>query len=181
MSDNLYNRFIDAFKDENDKTKDKERKPIISDEKLENTFKTIQKSIKNGIKILKTTDDQKEEQKSSRFQRWIVHYIKAPFQKWEKKTNDQQINSNTKDDEEEKNYELNSSSDIDDDEDEDDDSSESGDDDDDDDDDEQEEHSTVTEKFKQRLETFKEFGKTIKNKVCLINKLFDYLKKIFIR
>jgi hypothetical protein len=122
MSRNLYNRFINAFKDENEITSNEKRPPLISDEKLEDTFKTI----KNGINNIKSTNS--EEQKSSRFQRWIIHYLKAPFQKWETKTNDEQINPNIKEDEEES-IDLSSSSESDeDDEDEDDDFSETDDD-----------------------------------------------------
>ena len=84
MSGNLYNRFIDAFKDENDTYVNEKRPPLVSDEKLEDTFKTIQKSIQSGIKKVKPSAKPQEE-KSSRFQRWIVHYLKAPFQKWEGK------------------------------------------------------------------------------------------------
>jgi hypothetical protein len=140
MSGNLYHRFIDAFKDENEASTKEKRSPLVSDEKLEDTFKTIQKTIKNKIDKLKATDKHDEEKKSSRFQRWIVHYLKAPFQKWEKKTDVQMKTNieqkNLEDDheeqEEEEDIKLNSSSDTD----EDDDSSES-------DEDEEEEDSAT--------------------------------------
>jgi hypothetical protein len=148
MSKNLYNRFIDAFKDENEIITNEKRSPLVSDEKLEDTFKTL----KNTIKNLKSTNDEKEK-KSSRFQRWIMYYLKAPFKKWEKKIDDkQQVNSN---------IELKSSSHIDAD---DDDLSES----DDEDEHNQEEYSTITEKIKQRLEIVKDFGEDIKSKVCVL-------------
>jgi hypothetical protein len=154
MSGNLYNRFIDAFKDENETQTNEKRSPLVSDEKLEDTFKILKKSITKEMKDLKSTNDQNEEKKSSRFQRWIVHYLKAPFRKWEKKT-DEQINSNIEqndrenESDEEKEEKINSSLDTDDD------SSES---DDDDDDDDELEEQTV--------------GENIKNKVCLIIKIF---------
>lgn len=151
MSGNLYNRFIDAFKDENETIPgtNEKRPPLKSDEKLEDTFKTLQNTIKN----INPTKNEEEEKKSSRFQRWIMHYLKAPFQKWEKKTNDEQINLNIEDknkEKEEENIELDSSSDTDEDED------EAG----------REEHFSITEKLKERLETFKNLGKNLKDKVC---------------
>jgi len=152
MSENLYNRFINAFKDENEIITNEKRSPLVSDEKLENTFKTL----KNTIKNLKSTNDEKEK-KSSRFQRWIMYYLKAPFKKWEKKIDDnQQVNSNV---EEQKNIGLKSSSHIDTD---DDDLSES---------DDEDEHSTITEKIKQRLEIVKDFGEDIKSKVGFMSKI----------
>ena len=177
MSGNLYNRFIDAFRDENETQKNEKRGPLVSDEKLEDTFKTLKKSITKGIKDLKPTNEQQEDRKSSRFQRWIVHYLKAPFQKWEKKI-DQSINSNIEqkplenESDEEKEETINSSSDTDDDDDDDvdDDSSES------DDDDEPEEQTT--------LDKVKNLGQNIKDKVCLIviilQKLARFLLDIFV-
>ena len=153
MSGSLYNRFVDAFKDENETAVNDKRSPLISDEKLEDTLKTLQKSIQKGIHQLKPTSDQEEDRKSSRFQRWIVHYLSAPFRKWEKKT-DEQINQkieqkkileNESEEEEEENTELNSSSDTEEDE-------------------EEEDQSTITEKIKQRFET-------VQNKVCSIMKI----------
>jgi hypothetical protein len=145
-SENLYNRFIDAFTDENE----------------------------THINNLKSTDKQ-----SSRFQRWIVHYLKAPFQKWESKKTEEvdsridQKKLEDENDEEEENVELNSSSSItdtdesDDDEDDDDDSSE----------DEEEEHTTITERIKQSLGTVEKLGEklkdNIKSKVCIHIKIFN--------
>lgn len=79
MSENLYHRFINAFKDENETMNDEKRQPLISDEQLEKTLKTIRKSFQHEKK--KIPEEQKIE-RSSRFQRWILHYLKAPFQKW---------------------------------------------------------------------------------------------------
>jgi hypothetical protein len=191
MSESLYNRFIDAFTDENETTTattNEKRSPLVSDEKLEGTFKTIQKAIQDGIHPSKTTDKQEEinnEKKSSRFQRWVVHYLKAPFQKWEGKKNEEvksNIEQKKSDDEsEEENDELNSSSPIsetdqsDDEDDEDDDSSES-------DDEEQEEHSTITEKIKQGLNTVQNLAENVKSKVCFIFiKYMTLFKSIYIR
>lgn len=132
MGESLYNRFINAFKDENETRKGEKRSPLVSDEKLEDTLKIIQKSLKN-IKSTKNEKPVIEEKKTSRFQRWIVHYLKAPFQKYEKKTNDDnKIISNVQ---EEENIDIGSSSDTDEE----------------DDDDDQ----SLTEKIKQRLETVK--------------------------
>jgi hypothetical protein len=171
MGENLYNRFIDAFKDENETQNNEKRSPLVSDEKLEDAFKTFKKSVTKGINQVTSTNDQNEDKKSSRFQRWIVHYLKAPFQKWEKKTNEQ-INSNieqkhleNESEEETKEEEIDSSLDTDDDDD--DDSSES-------DNDDLEEQTTITENIKQRLET-------VKNKVCLIMIIIIEIEKIFIR
>ncbi|CAF3438482.1 unnamed protein product [Rotaria sp. Silwood1] len=164
MSESLYDRFIDAFKDEKEPHKNKKRQPLISDEKLEHTVKTIHKSIKNQINNLKPTNKQNEtnqDNKSSRFQRWIIHYLKAPFQKWEKKKNED-VNTkieekNFEDENEEENIELSSSSSIISDTDETDDE--------DDENDNQEEYSTITEQIKQRIDTVKNFGHKLKENV----------------
>ena len=102
MSENLYNRFIDAFTDENETHVDSKRQPLVSDEQLEDTFKTIKKSIQEKLSDSKPVDTSPndEDQQISRFQQWIIHYLKAPFQKWEKKT-DEQENVNIVDDQEE--------------------------------------------------------------------------------
>ncbi|CAF3748358.1 unnamed protein product [Rotaria sordida] len=173
MSENFYNRFIDAFKDESELHKDGKRPPLISDEKLEHTIKTIQKSIKKQINNLKPTNEQnetKENNKSSRFQRWIVHYLKAPFQKWESKKN-QDVNTNIEkkfleDENKEENIELNSSSSIISDTDEsDDDDDDDDDDEDDENDDEEEENSTITGKIQQRIDTVKNLGQKLKENI----------------
>jgi hypothetical protein len=158
MSENLYNRFIDAFTDENE---------------------THINTLKIDVKNLTSTDKQ-----SSRFQRWIIHYLKAPFQKWESKKTEE-VNSRIEenkledenDDEEEENVELNSSSSItdtdesdDEDDDDDDDSSE-------DDEEEEEEHTTITERIKQSLDTVEKLGEklkdNIKSKVCIHIEIFN--------
>jgi len=154
MSENFYNRFIDAFKDENETIINEKHSPLVSDEKLEDTFKILQNTIKDNIKNLKSTNDEKEI-KSSRFQRWIIHYLKAPFKKWEKKIDNQQVNSNV----EQENTELNSSSDVDDDDD---------------------EYSTFTEKIKQRLEIVKDFGEDIKSKVCFMSKMLYHFQRFLL-
>jgi cobalamin biosynthesis protein CobT len=147
MGGNLYKRFIDAFTDENEIPTNEKRAPLVSDEKLEDTFKTIQKTIKHEVDKMKTANKQ-EEKKSSRFHRWIIHYLKAPFQIWEGKKNEEvkstveQKNLEDEHDDEEENDELDSSSlisDTDESDDEDDDSSET--DEDDEDSDEEEESS----------------------------------------
>ena len=144
MGENLYHRFIDAFKDENETDGNQKRSPLISDEQLEDTLKVVQQSIKKKINRLKPNKEQEEReqqeqetQKSSRFQRWIVHYLTAPFRKWEKKS-EQQMNVQKQSNEEE-NRQLDSSSDTDDDE----------------------EQISIPERIKQRLEK-------LKKKVCLI-------------
>ena len=53
MSGNLYNRFIDAFKDENDTNINEKHSSLISDKKLEDKFKIIDKSIQNEEKLCK--------------------------------------------------------------------------------------------------------------------------------
>ncbi|CAF0754282.1 unnamed protein product [Adineta steineri] len=160
MSENLYKRFIDAFTDENETVINEKHSPLVSDEKLEDTFKTIQKDIGKRINNLKISDKEIEK-KSSRFQRWIVYYLKAPFQKYESKKNDIVHSDNEQNkleqEEEEENTELNSFSsssvpDIDDDDDDDDDDESSESDDDEDDDTDQEDNTTITE---QTLDTIK--------------------------
>jgi len=154
MSANLYNRFVDAFTDENE---------------------THINTLKIDVNNVTSTDKQ-----SSRFQRWIIHYLKAPFQKWDSKKTEE-VNSRIEekkledeDDEEEENVELNSSSSItdtdesDDDEDDDDDSSE---------DEEEEEHTTITERIKQSLDTVEKLGEklkdNVKSKVWIHIKIFN--------
>ncbi|CAF4100340.1 unnamed protein product [Rotaria sp. Silwood2] len=159
MNENLYNRFIDAFKDETESHKNKKRQPLI-----EHTGKKIQKSFKNQINNLKPTNKQNktnQDNKSSRFQRWIIHYLKAPFQKWESKKHED-INTkiekkNFEDENEEENIELSSSSSIISDTDENDDE--------DDETDDQEEHSTITKQIQQRIDTIKHFGHKLKENV----------------
>lgn len=154
MGENLYHRFIDAFSDENETDENpKRRSPLISDEQLEDTLKVVQQSIKKKIDKLKPTKDEQQEQeqekqKSSRFQRWIMHYLTAPFRKWEKK-NDQEMNLEKQSvrDHEEENRELHSSSDT-------------------DDDDDEEEQTSIPERIRQRLEKMKNLGEKLKNKVC---------------
>ncbi|UJR37916.1 hypothetical protein I4U23_030603 [Adineta vaga] len=178
MSEHLYKRFIDAFTDENETHVDKKRTPLVSDEQLEDTFQSIQKTIKNGVKNLKSNDKTKEvneEKKSSRFQRWIMHYLKAPFQKWESKKpeiiNSVDEKNKLYGNEEEEDVQINSSSSLTDTEeidhdDEDDDLSESDDDDDDDDDDyDEDEDITMTERIRQGLDTVKNLGNKIKDNV----------------
>jgi cobalamin biosynthesis protein CobT len=137
MGGNLYKRFIDAFTDENEIPTNEKRAPLVSDEKLEDTFKTIQKTIKHEVDKMKTANKQ-EEKKSSRFHRWIIHYLKAPFQIWEGKKNEE-VKSTI----EQKNLE-----DEHDDEEENDDSSESDEDDEDDDDEEEESSAKPIETIK---------------------------------
>ncbi|CAF4182418.1 unnamed protein product [Rotaria sp. Silwood2] len=159
MNENLYNRFIDAFKDETESHKNKKRQPLI-----EHTGKKIQKSFKNQINNLKPTNKQNktnQDNKSSRFQRWIIHYLKAPFQKWESKKHED-INTkiekkNFEDENEEENIELSSSSSIISDTDENNDE--------DDETDDQEEHSTITKQIQQRIDTIKHFGHKLKENV----------------
>jgi hypothetical protein len=173
MSGNLYNRFIDAFKEENETQTNEKRPPLVSDEKLEDTFKTIQKTIKNEVNKIKSTNNQ-EDKKTSRFQRWIVHYLKAPFQKWEGKKNEEVKNNIEQNDleDEEENNKLDSSSLISDTED------ESDDDEDDTSETDEEEHTTITERIKQRLDTVKDLGEklkeNVKNKVWIINKILNH-------
>ena len=152
MSGNLYNRFIDAFKDENETLVYEKRSPLISDEQLEDTLKTIQKSIQHEITKEKV-------EKSSRFQRWIVHYLKAPFQKWEPTKHhdvDAEEEDNEEDDDDDEFQSSSSSlmSDLEDSDDEDDDD---------------EEHSTITERIKQGFDQVKHFGEKIQNKVCVFH------------
>ena len=185
MRDSLYHRFIDAFTDENETETDGKRAPLISDEKIEETFKTIQKEIQHGVKSLKPTvkkEDEEEQEKdmkrSSRFQRWIVHYLKAPFQKWEKQPAEvakvPSAESNARIRDEEENDDENSSSSL----------TSSGlhQDDSDDDDDEEEEdddssevddaHLTMADRMRQQVESAKQYGarlkENLKRKVCIL-------------
>ena len=171
MSGNLYNRFIEAFKDENETQIDEKRPSLVSDEKLEDTLKTLKRSVAKEIKKLQPKNEQKEkeeEKKSSRFQRWIVYYLKAPFRKYETKSNrlinnqveQKRLQSEPKEEEEKNNTRLSSSSDTDE-----------------VDDDDQEEQTTVTEQIKQRLQTVRDLGKDIKNKVCSILRILYRLQR----
>ncbi|CAF1060745.1 unnamed protein product [Adineta ricciae] len=187
MRANVYKRFINAFTDDNETYVSEKRKPLVSDEQLEETVKSLRKTIKSGIESIKPTDKPKEvqeEKKSSRFQRWIIHYLKAPFQKWESKkpavinSKDEQ---NKLDDQEEEEYvQINSSSslldaeesdqededDNDDDDDDDDDLSGSDvDDDEDDDDDIQEENASIRDKLQQGLDSASNLGEKLKDKL----------------
>lgn len=170
MTENLYNRFIDAFRDANETLPEQKRSPLISDEKLEDTLKTIKQSLQDQVKSVKETDAPLKEEKSSRFQRWVMHYLKAPFQKWESpKANIEQSNREIEifsddDDDEEEDIDLRSSSPISDDDD---------DDDEDDDEEDIEEDSTVTERVKQRLDSLRD---QVQSKVCEVqNTLTDIL------
>ncbi len=156
MGENLYDRFISAFQEENETQTNEKRPPLVSDEQLEDTFKTLKKSITQGIEDLKSPNDQNEAKKTSRFQRWIIHYLKAPFQKWESKKVNSNIEQKQSENESEKVKEeqIISSLDTDDDDDDDDESSES-----DDDDDELEEQTTA------------ETVENLNEKVCLIIKI----------
>ena len=175
MTENLYNRFIDAFRDANETLPEQKRSPLISDEKLEDTLKTIKKSLQDQIKSVKETDAPPKEEKSSRFQRWVMHYLKAPFRKWEPpKTNIEQshheIETFSEDDDEEENVDLRSSSAISDDDDDDDDDV---DEDDDDDAEDNKGDSTVAERVKQRLDSLRD---QVKSKVCEVrNPMIDIL------
>ncbi|CAF1362078.1 unnamed protein product, partial [Adineta ricciae] len=191
MSANFYKRFIDAFTDDNETYAGEKRQPLVSDEQLEETVKSLQKTIKSGIKSIKPTDkpkDAQEQKKSSRFQRWIVHYLKAPFQKWESKKpaviNSKDEQNKLDDQEEEEDVQINSSSslldaeksdqededdnDEDDDDDGEDDDDLSGsdvDDEDDDDNDIQEEHASIRDKLQQGLDSASNLGEKIKDKL----------------
>ena len=163
MTENLYNRFVDAFRDENETSPQHKHSPLISDEKLEDTLKTIKRSFQDGVKDVKeTVTSLKEEKKTSRFQRWVMYYLKAPFQKWKspkvdtEPTTGRATEISSDDDDEEENEGIHSSSNI----------SDSDDDDDDDDDDDEEdteEDSTLTDRVKQRLESLQD---KVKSKVC---------------
>ena len=174
MTENLYNRFIDAFRDANETLPEQKRSPLISDEKLEDTLKTIKKSLQDQMKNVKETTAPLKEEKSSRFQRWVMHYLKAPFQKWKspKATIEQahrEIEIFSDDDDEEENVDLRSSSPISDDDDDDDDVDE----DEDEDDEDIKGDSTVTERVKQRLDSLRD---QVKSKVCEVqNTWIDFL------
>lgn len=126
MGENFYQRFIQAFEDENDTDGNEKHSPLLSDEKLEDTVKAIQRSIKKKIDQLNMKkEEEEEEKKSSRFQRWVMHYLSAPFRKWEKKSNEREREA------EEEESQLDSSSDFD------------------------EEHNTLMEKMKHLREKLK--------------------------
>jgi hypothetical protein len=187
MSDDLYHRFIDAFKDENESLLDDKRPNLVQDNKVEERIPMLEKRIQHEQT---STNVEQLPRKSSRFQRWILHYLKAPFKKWEP-SNMKQIASNSKetntrdnhqakhDDEEEKNI-LNSSSFVSADKNNDQsDKAEEGatgdnDIDDDDDlldiDDDAEDQSSIIDSIKQRLNTvartYTKPQETTKSKVC---------------
>ncbi|CAF2051333.1 unnamed protein product [Rotaria magnacalcarata] len=159
-NENLYTRFIDAFKDDDETQKNENRQPSIDDEKPEHTLKTI----KNEAFQSKSKDQQKanDDGKSSRFQRWIVHYLKAPFQKWNNKNTIEVITTmaedDFEDDSEEEDIELDSSSSssfFDEDET----------DDEDDENNEQLEHSTKTEQIQESFGSVKNFGQKLNENV----------------
>lgn len=175
MRENLYNRFINAFKDENEILETEEHSSLISDETL--------KTDKNENLYSQPTN---QPVKSSRFQRWIVHYLKAPFQKWENKksentyTNIRDENCDDENEEEEEEHAIeldSSSSSVYDDEvsnDEDDENDDNSD----DDDDNNEKHSTLSERIQQGIDKVKNLGlqlkENIENKVCINIYLFFY-------
>ena len=99
----MYNRFISAFEDENDT-------PLSEIFGEASKMQDTTDGQIDGLKVANNRKELNENKKETLFQRWIVYYLKVPFENWRTKNNEQ-VNyhaeeETVEDEDEEENYEL---------------------------------------------------------------------------